>query len=111
MNNQPSTEILEGLRSGLTNFIGAVAVSLGPSPDTRQQVIGILIEEALKLSQQENQVCDLYALKPLLRAQIFLFEQRIEIISQLGQSADQPIGRYKRLIAEMESLLDQVKNK
>lgn len=103
------------IRAGLTNFIGAlVNASHTPIKDSKQQVIAVLIEEALKImqSEREDKVIDMYLSKPLLRATKIFYEQRIAEIEKIRKhdtkTADENIKRYKQSIFLIEELLRSI---
>lgn len=110
MYSNDSTQI----RAGMVNFIGALLnASKLPPKGAKQDVSAILIEEALKLSKDENGVYDLYVLKPLLRANKFIFENHIREIDndakglpkELRDQLVQKRAMYKQIIDIMDIIL------
>lgn len=99
------------IKMGLVNYIGALLKSSKfEERAAKQQVASILIEEALKLSRDENDgPFDLYVLKPLLRATILLFKQRCNELSKLpSDKVAEQIKSYKYTIEQLQKLVDMV---
>lgn len=102
------------IRTGMVNFIGALLnASKIPPRGARQDVSAILIEESLKLAKDENNVYDLYVLKPLLRANKLVFESHIREIDndakslpkELREQLIQKRAMYKQIVDSMDYLL------
>jgi len=102
------------IRAGMVNFIGALLnASKIPPKGARQDVSAILIEEALKLAKDENNVYDFYVLKPLLRANKFIFENHIRQIDEDIKTLPKDIREqlilrremYKQVVDTMDFLL------
>lgn len=108
---------LTQIRTGLVNYIGAMlkATKL-EGKAANQTVAAALIEEALKLTQVESSVCDLYVAKPILRANVFLLNQRCNELKKLMNTFDgevkiamaTKIKRYEEIILEYETMLKDV---
>jgi hypothetical protein len=99
------------IRAGLVNYIGALAKS---SPfkgkAAKQSVTSVLIEETLKLAQDENGVCDMYILKPMLKGTAFFLKQRVSELSKLPKSEaiETQVNSYKSTIEALENLVSMV---
>ena len=91
---------LTQIRSGLVNYIGAcIQASPFEGKAARHTMVSILIEEALKLSQEkEEEPFDMYVLKPMLRGMIAIYQQRASEIEKLPQSEQtkEAIQNYRK---------------
>lgn len=99
------------IRQGLVNYIGAL---LKASPFSgkaaRQGVASILIEESLKIAQDDEGLIDLYVAKPLLRATVHTLKQRCVELSKLpAPEAKKKIQDYEVAIRELEILINSIK--
>jgi hypothetical protein len=100
------------IRAGLVNYIGAmIKASQLEGKEANQVIAAALIEEALKLSQLEGNSCDLFVLKPLLRANIFVLKQRCKElfkIESIGSDSKIAIAttikRYEEIIQTYENI-------
>lgn len=110
MYSNDSTQI----RAGMVNFIGALLnASKLPPRGAKQDVSAMLIEEAIKLAKDENNVYDLYVLKPLLRANKLIFENHIREIDNDAKHLPKEIRdelilkreMYKKIVDSMDYLL------
>lgn len=95
------------IRSGLVNYIGAMIKSSGYEGKAANQIVaGALIEEALKLAQIDGQILDLYVLKPILRANIFILEQRAAQLGVLrSKAATDKARQYREIIQAYEDMV------
>lgn len=110
---------LTQIRSGFTNYIGSAIKSLeGNNPNViKQEVCSILCEEMLKICQNENKIINMYSIKPLLRATIHIFTQRILELDKLLQSNNalnaheilSKIEQYKLINREIEDVIKNIK--
>lgn len=72
------------IRAGLTNFIGSLIDSIGFEPRaTKYEIVKILLEEALKISKDENEIVDIYIAKPFIDDLIYILNQRIQEFEKL----------------------------
>lgn len=102
------------IRTGLVNYIGAMIKATGYEGKAANQLVAAaLIEEALKLSQiEDNSLCDLYVAKPILRANMFILKQRCVELSKLSSSLEAEakiaiattIKRYEEIIQVYENM-------
>lgn len=100
------------VRAGLVNYIGAMIKASGyEGKAANQLVVAALIEEALKLSQVDSEACDMYVLKPLLRANIFVLKQRCVELTKLSSLEPEAkiaiassIKRYEEIIQTYENM-------
>lgn len=66
------------IKAGMVNYVGALlGASKLPPRAARHDVCAMLIEEAVKLSQEEDKNYDMYILKPLLRSVKHVFNSHI----------------------------------
>lgn len=102
------------IRAGMVNFIGALLnASKIPPKGARQDVSAILIEEALNLAKDETGIYDFYVLKPLLRANKYVFENHIRQIDEDVKTLPKEIreqliskrNMYKQVVDTMDYLL------
>ncbi|PTY92986.1 hypothetical protein [Heyndrickxia sporothermodurans] len=99
------------IRQGLVSYIGALIKSSSfEGKAARQNAASILIEEALKLAQNDNEL-DFYVLKPLLRGNVFALNHRINELSKLPASPEvkNTIENYKSIVAHLEQLVKSIK--
>ena len=71
------------IRSGLVNYLGALIVASKYEPQAaRHDVAAMLVEEAIKLAKDENDNYDMFVLKPILKANAFILDNRISEIDK-----------------------------
>jgi hypothetical protein len=102
---------LNHIRAGLVNFIGASLQSCDPAdPNSKATVVSILVEETLKLAQDENGVLDIVALKPMINGLIFLYKQRIHELRKLPASSviEHKVISYLDLISSLEETISSL---
>lgn len=96
------------IRAGMVNYIGALLeASSYEGKEAKQNVVAVMIEESMKLAQDENKVLDLYVLKPMIKGMVFTLQQRIQELSKLpkNQQLETSIDEYKNIINTFEKLL------
>lgn len=98
---------LTQIKSGLVNYVGAMIKSTGyEGKPANQLVAGALVEQVLKLSQIDGPTCDIYILKPLIRANIYILEQRRATLAVLrSNSATQKARQYAEMIQAFEEMI------
>ena len=98
------------IRQGFVNYIGAlIASSPFEGKAACQQTVAVLIEEALKLSQNEDKVCDLYILKPLFRGLSIVLKQNIDQMGKLPPAISaEAINKYKSILQELDNIIKKV---
>ena len=100
---------LTQIRAGLVNYIGAcVVASPFEGKAARHTVVSIMMEEALKLSQEEaGEPFDLYVLKPMLRATSLVMKQRKVELEKLPrtQEVKTKIGEYEQLANQLDDII------
>lgn len=96
------------IRAGLINYIGALLkASQFEDRAARQNVAAILVEETIKIAQDDNKVIDLYVIKPMIKGIVFTLQQRIQELSNLPKDqSQQTIEEYKDIIKTFEKLLN-----
>lgn len=102
---------LQQIRGGLVNYIGSMLrASKYEGKAAKQVVASVLIEEALKLSQDENNIMDLYVNKPLLRATKILFEQRIVELEKIkgNPAIKEQVTTYNQSIVTLQTLINSI---
>lgn len=111
MNN----EIVQ-LRADMVNFIGAIINASQDTPRiTKHKVSSILLEETLNLAKDEN-IYDFFILKPLFRANIIVFQNKLEAINkdleelpdELSQQLKEKQKSYSNIIQMMNNLLNEL---
>lgn len=104
------------IRSGMVNYIGAlINASIDDPKISKHKISSILLEEVLKLAK-DNDVYDFYILKPLFRANIIIFKNKIEAINKdlevlpdnLSKSLKEKQKNYIFLVQMMKKLLDDL---
>jgi hypothetical protein len=97
------------IRAGLVNYIGSLLkTSHYEGKVGRQNVAAILVEEAIKLSQDENNVVDLYVAKPMISGIVYVLNQRINELSNSKLPKNQVstvIEEYKKMVDTFNNLL------
>ncbi len=111
MYSNDSTQI----QNGMVNYIGAlISASKLPPKAARHDIVATLIEESLKLAEDMNtNEYDLYILKPLLRANVIIFEQQINKLNngiktlpkEISDNLSEQIQSYENLISIIKSML------
>ena len=110
----------QSIRSGLTNFIGAlIKHSPFKGNSKRHDIVAILVEEILTIGKKENGEIDLYSVKPLFKGAIFILKQRHEIIKQdlksskfdpgVAKSLYQKGQKYETVIDLLSELIGNIK--
>lgn len=102
------------IKQGLTNYVGALLKACRTGDKTsravKQDVAATLIEEAMLLSADENNVYDPYVLKPLIRATAFLLSQRANELDKLDLPQSKEISsNYIRTATKLKEIVDQIK--
>lgn len=100
------------IRNGLTNYIGSLLKAVPfDGKASKQVVIAILIEEAFKLSLDENGEMDMYCLKPILRQTKIIFEKRKLSLQEMPQiqSVKKQIDDYTSNIEMLNELIKNIK--
>ena len=88
------------IRQGFTNYIGAVVNSLNLQPRAaKQQIVSILVDEIMKVSENENGLIDLYVIKPFISGTIKLLEQRVNELEKSEEKdlVKDVISDYKQI--------------
>lgn len=100
------------IRAGLTSYIGALIESSYYGPQAaKQSVVAILLEEALKIAQpKEDEPFDLYVLKPMLRAMMIVYQQRIAELEKLPptQEINGKVKEYSERVRELSEWLKKI---
>lgn len=116
MNDNNSTKTI---RSGLTNYIGALlnASVLNPN-EAKHDIVAMLTEESLKLAKIDNDYYDLFTLKPLLRAVVIIYQNKVNLLNQDLQKDIPPMIKeqllekqkiYNQMIQMTNKLIDEIK--
>lgn len=102
----------QALRTSLTNFIGAlIQNSHLPPEQIKKNIVAILQEECLRISQDSNKICSFDILAPMFKAMIFLLSQRLELLSQEKldiPAAKQAMHQLFDLAKGLEQLLKSI---
>jgi hypothetical protein len=105
-------EDFKEVRNGLTNYLFSCLQGMPyDGVQAKHALISILAEEALKLSKNENEEIELFAIKPLIRAIIVIFQERIKLL-QTAPTSDAiniQICEYNTLINTLSNFLDIIK--
>lgn len=98
------------VKNGLTNYVGAMvkATTFESDKAARQFVAASLIEEALVLMRNEEELLDLFVSKPLLRATAALLEERAFLLygTAGGEQVLNQIEYYRQVATRLRSLAD-----
>lgn len=100
------------IRSAFVNFIGAfINASIDDPRVIKHKVSSILLEETLKLSKDENDIYDFYILKPLFRAVIVVFQNKISVIDKdIKELPDELSSELKKKRSDYLSLIQMMNN-
>lgn len=102
------------IRAGMVNYLGALLnASKLPPRAAKHDVSAILIEEAVKLSQDEDNNYDMYVLKPFLRAIKYVFDSHLgeidkdikELPSELRGEMEAKRNNYSAIANNVEEIL------
>jgi hypothetical protein len=99
------------IRAGFVSYIGTLLKSsIYKGKAAKQNVASILVEETLKIAQDDEKVIDLYVIKPMIKGIIFVFNQRIMILSKLPKSVkiEEQKKIYQSVITSLENLVSMV---
>lgn len=99
------------IRNGMVNFVGAMLNSMKNSDRANKQTVAsVMIEEALKLSQNEEGMYDLYVLKPMLRGVMLVFNQRCIELKKLPKTSESlaQIQEYQSVIDTFDKLVKKL---
>lgn len=101
----------EQIRIGLTNFLGALINSMdAPKKEISQEVVAILQEESLRLIKEEDNKCNLYIAKPLFKALIYIFSNRVnELQNENNDIFNESINDYKKYIKMLNTFISNIK--
>lgn len=101
------------IKQGLTSYIGAMleASNMESGNMCRHNVVSILSEEALKLGREDDFSYNTYVLKPIIRATVFILDQRCKELSKIesNSSTEKVIQEYKSICNSLNNLLDITK--
>lgn len=100
------------IRQGLVSYIGAIIKSSSlEGKAARQSAAAILIEEAIKLAQEDDNSLNLYVLKPLFRGNLFVLNQRYAELSKMPMTPEvrKALEEYKSAINFLEKLIENAK--
>ena len=99
------------IRAGLVNYLGALVKS-SPFQDkaAKQNVASILVEETLKLAQDDEGLLDLYVLKPMLKGMVFILNQRRIELQKLPKTIaiSEQIEKYNIVISSLNEIIAMV---
>ena len=102
----------EEIRNGLTNYIFSCLSALPyEGNEAKHFLVSILSEEALKISKDENDETVMFAVKPMLRACIVIFTERIKCMKEIESSevVKEQISEYNKLISTLTDLINTIK--
>ena len=102
----------EEIRNGLTNYIFSCLSALPyEGNEAKHFLVSILSEEALKISKDENDETVMFAIKPMLRACIVIFTERIKCMKEIESSevVKEQISEYNKLISTLTDLINTIK--
>ena len=99
------------IRQGFTSYIGAIINSLNLQPRAaKQQIVNILTEEIMNVSQDENGLIDIYAIKPFLFGIVKFLNQRISELEKLEEKyiIKDTIDDYKQVAEFFSDLIKKI---
>lgn len=99
---------LTQIRNGMVNYLGAMIKTMKHSEKAnKQSVASVMVEEALKMSQNQEGIYDLYVLKPMFRGLTLVLNQRCQELGKLPKTTEvmEQIQEYQRTIRTFEELV------
>lgn len=99
------------VRNGLTNYIFACLNGLPyEGVKAKHALISILAEESLNLSKDENNNIELFAIKPMLRAVVVVFDERIKCLKEApsSEAINKQIAEYTNLVNIINNLINNI---
>lgn len=101
------------IRNGFVNYIGAAlnSVQSFEGQAARQYIVAMLIEEAINLSKDDENI-DIYSIKPLLKGCKVVCENRIlelQEVAKYSKYVQEQLDNYKELIANLNNLIENIK--
>lgn len=105
------------IRNGLTNYIFSCLSAMPYEGDEAKHfLVSILTEEALNISKDSDNKISMFAIKPILRACLIIFNERINILQSVATSQRgahdviQPqIDKYNQVIDTLNYLIENIK--
>ncbi len=103
------------IKAGMVNYVGALlGASKLPPRAARHDVCAMLIEEAIKLSQDDSKNYDMYILKPLLRSVKYVFNNHVTQIDKdikglpvnLRSEMEAKRTNYSEIVKNVEEILN-----
>lgn len=102
----------EEIRNGLNNYIFSCLQAIPFEGNKAKHVLSsILLEESLKISRDENNELNMYAVKPILKACIVILIERINSIKKLPSSEQIriQINNYEEVNNFLNTLVSRIK--
>lgn len=102
----------EEIRNGLTNYIFSCLSAMPYEGDQAKHfLVSILTEEALKISKDDKEQTVMFAVKPILRAVVLIFTERIKCLKEIESSeiVNEQISEYNKLISTLSDLITNIK--
>lgn len=106
--NEDFTEV----RNGLTNYVFSCLQCMPyEGVKAKHALVSILAEEALKISKDDENKTEMFAIKPLLRAVIAIFNERIECLKkvQASEIVKVQINDYESIVNKISNLIENIK--
>ena len=74
----------EEIRNGLTNYIfSCLSATPYKGNEAKHFLVSLLAEEAIKISKDDDNSINLFAIKPVIRAVILIFTERIKCLKEI----------------------------
>lgn len=102
----------EEIRNGLTNYVFSCLTAMPYEGDQAKHfLVSILTEEALKISKDESDQTNMFAVKPILRAVVLIFTERVKCLKEIESSevVKEQIIEYNKLISTLSDLITNIK--
>ena len=98
----------QAIKQSLTNFVGAIVDSSERQDiEARHEAAATLLEEVLKLSEEQGGSRELYVLKPLFRATINVLLERKKELSELQMSgAQDAVKEIDKIVEYLKKLAE-----
>ena len=110
-----SSENFEEIRNGLSNYM-FFCLSAMPykGNEAKHFLVSIMTEESLKIAKDTDSKINMFAIKPILRACVVIFTERLTALEDIDSSElviqqVEQINNYNKLISTLNGLIDNIK--
>lgn len=107
-----SSENFEEIRNGLTNYMFSCLSAMPyEGNEAKHFLVSIMTEESLKIAKDADSNTNMFAIKPILRACVLIFTERLTALEDIDSSelVIEQINNYNKLISTLNGLIDNIK--